>query len=171
MNKPVRGLIEGKPVLVIVDAQRTAFPRTPQLIEAARKNSVPIVFATDPRTEATLQLALGPNEFVIRPPRLSVFFGTELPVLMRELRAQTVILAGGETSTRVHYSFVDAHQHDYFCRVIEECMAGSSPRAQEAALRAMEYMQTGARRKCDEVMIAFGTFGKEAATTRQGART
>jgi nicotinamidase-related amidase len=127
-----------------------------RLIEAARQQDVPIIFAVNPSAAATVALAAGPNEYVIRPRRLSVFFGTELPILLRELGAQTVILAGGESNTAVHYSFLDAHQYDYFCRVAEDCVLGSSPRKHEAALQAMEYMQTGARRRCDEVILALG---------------
>ena len=44
----------------------------------------------------------------------------------------------------VQYTFVDGHQSDYFCRVVEDCVGGSSIEAHEAALRAMEYLQTGA---------------------------
>jgi len=46
------------------------------------------------------------------------------------------------------------HQSDYFCRVIEDCVAGSSEEAHEAALRAMEYLQKGARRSLGEVLNA-----------------
>jgi len=40
---------------------------------------------------------------------------------------------------------VDGYQSDYFCRVIEDCVAGSCEEAHEASLRAMEYLQSGAR--------------------------
>lgn len=60
----------------------------------------------------------------------------------------------GLTDVCVHYTFVDAHQGDYFCRVIDECVAGSSIEAHNAALRAMEYLQTGAIRQMDEVLSA-----------------
>jgi nicotinamidase-related amidase len=157
MNKPVRQLIEGKPALVVIDAHETPSVQLSRLIEAARRHDVPIVFAVNPSAAAaTAAPAPGPNEYVIRRRRLSVFFGTELPILLRELGAHTVILAGGETNTAVHYSFLDAHQYDYFCRVAEDCVLGSSPRKHEAALQAMEYMQTGARRRCDEVILALG---------------
>jgi nicotinamidase-related amidase len=162
MNKPVRSLIEGKPVLVAIDTNKTICPRVSQLIEAARKHGVPIIFAGDASTEITTQGVARPNEYLIRRRRHSVFYGTELPILLNELGVSTLILAGGETSVSVHYSFVDAHQYDYFCRVVEDCVAGSSPRAHEAALRAMEYMQTGARRQCDEVIAAFDTLPTDA---------
>jgi nicotinamidase-related amidase len=157
-------MIEGKPALVVIDAHETPSVQLSRLIEATRRRDVPIIFAVNPSAGAATALAAGPNEYVIRPRRLSVFFGTELPILLRELGAHTVILAGGETNTAVHYSFLDAHQYDYFCRVVEDCVLGSSPRKHEAALQAMEYMQTGARRRCDEVILALG--GVAAAVKR-----
>ena len=68
--------------------------------------------------------------------------------------ADALLLCGGLTDVCVHYTFVDGHQSDYFCRVIEDCVAGSSLDAHEAALRAMEYLQRGARRSLDEVLAA-----------------
>ena len=40
-------------------------------------------------------------------------------------------------------TFVDAHQGDYYCYVIEDCTTGSSKEAHESALKAMEYLQNG----------------------------
>jgi len=57
----------------------------------------------------------------------------------------TLILTGGLTDVCVHYTFVDGHQHNYHCRVVEDCVGGSSQPAHDAALQAMEYLQTGAR--------------------------
>lgn len=44
------------------------------------------------------------------------------------------------------------HQSDYFVRVFEDCVAGSSENAHEYSLQAMDYLQTGARRSLDEVL-------------------
>ena len=77
-----------------------------------------------------------------------------MEILLRGLRVDTLLLCGALTDVCVHYTFVDGHQSDYFCRVIEDCVAGSSPEAHEAALRAMEYLQKGARRSLDEVLEA-----------------
>ena len=166
MSKPVRGLIEGRAVLVVLDAQRKASPRIAHLVAAAHKYAVPIVFAHASDNHTAVGSGSPPNEYVIRPRRHSVFFGTELSILLHELGARTVILAGGETNTSVHYSFLDAHQHDYFCRVVEDCVEGSSPQAHEGAMRAMEYMQTGARRTCDEVIAALGEALHAAQSTQ-----
>ena len=196
-----RQLIEGQPVLIVIDIQGgesagvepSAIPfmpgyadsmdRVPALIATARHCGVPVVFFQeahrrdlvdfgreldgaegvhllegDPGTEIDPTLGLLPDDYVIRKRRYSCFFGTELEILLKGLRADTLILVGGHTDVCVHYTFVDAHQHDYFCRVVEDCVAGSSREAHDAALRAMDYLQTGARRDSTAVMAAFEDF-------------
>jgi len=95
--------------------------------------------------------------------RYSCFFGTDLDILLEGLKANRLVLTGGLTDVCVHYTFVDAHQHDYFCRVVEDCVAGSSQRAHDGALEAMEYLQTGARRTLDEMKDAFGRNAEETS--------
>jgi nicotinamidase-related amidase len=109
----------------------------------------------DPGTEVDPSLGMRPDDYFIRKRRYSCFFGTELEILLKGLGADTLILIGGHTDVCVHYTFVDAHQHDYFCRVVEDCVAGSSLEAHDAALAAMEYLQTGARRSLGDVLAAF----------------
>lgn len=109
----------------------------------------------NPGTEiAVKEMGFLPTDYLIRKRRYSAFFGTDFEILLRGLKVDTLLLCGGLTDVCVHYTFVDAHQSDYFCRVIEDCVAGSSVTAHEAALRAMEYLQTGARRSLDEVVAA-----------------
>lgn len=61
-------------------------------------------------------------------------------------------MAGGLTDVCVQYTFVDGHQGGYFCRVIEECVVGSSVETHGAVLRAMEYLQTGPVRVLSDVL-------------------
>jgi nicotinamidase-related amidase len=103
------------------------------------------------------------NEYVITKRRYSCFFGTDLLILLRGLRVETLVLLGGLTDVCVHYTFVDAHQHDYVTRVIEDCCGGSSQARHAAAHDAMEYLQHGARRTADEVCAAFATLASTAA--------
>jgi len=197
MKQP-RKLIEGQPVLVVIDIQGgesdgeepSAMPfmedyqkrmdRAPALIEKARDCGVPVVFFQeahrrnlvdfgreldgaedvhllegDPGTEVAEAVGMRPDDYFIRTRRYSCFFGTEFEILLKGLKADTLILIGGHTDVCVHYTFVDGHQHDYFCRVVEDCVAGSSIEAHDGALRAMEYLQTGARRSSGEVAAAF----------------
>lgn len=110
---------------------------------------------SNPNTElAKEQMGFLPDDYVIQKRRYSAFYGTDLEILLKGLKADTLILCGGLTDVCVHYTFVDSHQGDYFCRVIEDCVAGSSQEAHDAALRAMEYLQTGAVRNLDEILVA-----------------
>jgi len=207
MQNKKRKLIEGHPVLVVIDIQGgesesnepSAIPfmsdynkhmdRAPALIEKARECDIPVVLIQeahrrdlidfgreldgaedihllegDPGTEIAKAVGMRPNDYFIRKRRYSCFFGTDFEILMKGLGADTLIMIGGHTDVCVHYSFVDGHQHDYFCRVVEDSVAGSSWEAHEAALRAMEYLQTGARRTSAEVILAFEAYKNKAAT-------
>ncbi len=78
----------------------------------------------DPGTEVSAALGMKEDDYFIRKRRYSCFFGTEFEILLKGLRADTLILIGGHTDVCVHYTFVDGHQHDYFCRVVEDAVAG-----------------------------------------------
>lgn len=130
-----------------------------QLLSTARGLFIPVIFAAaDAQVFAAGVGAARTGENWIRPPSLSAFLGTPLSLLLAELNAQTLVLAGGRTSVEVHYSFVDAHQNDFFCRVSEDCMAGVSPAAHEAALKAMEYLQSGARQTSASLFAALRAY-------------
>lgn len=151
-----------------------------KLIDQARASSIPVIFIQevhhpsqidfgreldgdedvhcledDPRTAlAVKEMDVRPEDFHVRKRRYSAFFGTDFEILLKGLKVDTLLLCGGLTDVCVHYTFVDGHQHDYFCRVVEDCVAGSSLEAHEASLKAMEYLQTGARRSLDETLAA-----------------
>jgi nicotinamidase-related amidase len=103
-------------------------------------------------TELWPTLTPRPDEYFIAKRRYSCFFGTDLEILLKGLGASTLLLIGGLTDVCVHYTFVDAHQHDYHVRVIEDCVLGSSEYLHFAALEAMEYLQHGARRSTAELV-------------------
>jgi|SRR5579863_3308281 len=161
-------------------------PNARLLIAAAREAHVPVVFIQeahrpdlvdfgreldgsetvhcledDPLTEISDKIGYRPDDYFIRKRRYSAFYGTDLEILLKGLKAQTLILIGGLTDVCVHYTFVDAHQGDYYTRVVEDCVIGSSYAAHDASLNAMEYLQAGARRTTAEVLAAF------AARTKQ----
>ncbi|MFT4215059.1 MAG: isochorismatase family cysteine hydrolase [Microbacterium sp.] len=146
------------------------------LIDACRAAGVPVVFIQEvhkpdlvdigreldgaegphciegwPETELGTGIEPLPGEFLIRKRRYSAFFGTELEIVLKAYRAETVILIGGLTDVCIHYTAVDAHQHDYHFRVVTDCIGGSSKEAHDAALRAMEYLQRDALVSSTEV--------------------
>ena len=109
----------------------------------------------DPGTPvAADEMDMRPTDYFIQKRRYSCFFGTELEILLKGLKAETLILVGAMTDVCVHYTYVDAHQHDYYCRVVTDCVGGTSVAAHEASLTAMEYLQTGANRSSTEIIEA-----------------
>ena len=163
-------------------AERMALARV--AIDKAREREIPVIFFQEvhrpdlidfgreldgseeihclegsPNTEVAVeQLGFLPTDYLIRKRRYSAFFGTDFEILLKGLGVDTLLLVGGLTDVCVHYSFVDGHQSDYFCRVIEDCVAGSSEQAHEYSLQAMEYLQTGARRSLAEVLEAMDSY-------------
>lgn len=149
------------PVIFIQEVHR------PDLVDFGREldgNEDVHCIETSPGTEiAVEEMGFLPTDYLIKKRRYSAFFGTDLEILLRGLRINTLLLCGGLTDVCVHYTFVDGHQSDYFCRVIEDCVAGSSEEAHEASLRAMEYLQTGARCTIDYVLSAMEQFNSDRA--------
>ena len=144
------------PVIFIQEVHR------PDLVDFGREldgSETVHCIETEPGTDiAVEEMGFLPNDYLIKKRRYSAFFGTDFEILLRGLKVDTLLLCGGLTDVCVHYTFVDGHQSDYFCRVIEECVAGSSEEAHEASLRAMEYLQTGARCSVSNVMNAMETY-------------
>ena len=158
------------------------------LIDKARECDVPVIFIQEihranlvdfgreldgdedihcldnnPDTDlAKEQMGFIPGDYHIQKRRYSAFFGTDLEILLRGLKAETLLLVGGLTDVCVHYTFVDGHQSDYFCRVVEDCVAGSSIEAHDASLKAMEYLQNGAVRSRVEVLEAMNGLSVQA---------
>jgi biuret amidohydrolase len=110
----------------------------------------------DPTTELAAGLDPRPEEFVIRKRRYSAFFATELDLVLRSYGTRTVMLVGGLTDVCIHYTAVDAHQHDYVVRVASDAVGGSSLEAHDAALRAIEYLQRDALATTDELRDVIG---------------
>ena len=202
-----RSLIEGRPALIVIDIQQSAFvekevraiphmadyagrvARARFAIDRARETGIPIVFIQEihradlvdfgreldgsedvhcldnnPETALAKEVIdFRDGDYLVQKRRYSAFYGTDLEILLRGLRVDTLLLTGGLTDVCVHYTFVDGHQGDYFCRVIEDCVAGSSPEAHEGALRAMEYLQTGGRRSLDDALAAMDSYGRGEA--------
>jgi len=139
------------------------------LIDKCRKYKIPVIFIqeihrenlvdfgreldgdekihsldSNPLTELAIEeMGILPSDYKIQKRRYSAFYGTDLEILLKGLSVNTLILTGGLTDVCVHYTFVDAHQGDYYCYVIEDCTAGSSEQAHNSALKAMEYLQNG----------------------------
>jgi nicotinamidase-related amidase len=165
-----------------------------RLLAAAREAGIPVVFFQEvhrpsgvdfgreldgvegvhcvegqPGTDLEPTLVPEPGEFHLVKRRYSGFIGTEFDIVLRGLKADTLILVGGLTDVCVHYTFADAHQRDYYVRVVTDCVGGSSQYRHDAALDAMEYLQTGALRTSDEILAAFADIANSTPVL-EGAR-
>jgi nicotinamidase-related amidase len=170
-----------------MDGRAERLANTMRVLDAARLACIPVIFFRevhrrnlidfgreldgvekvhllegDRSSELVDELQPRDDEYIITKRRYSCFFGTDFEILLKGLNVDTLILLGGLTDVCVHYTFVDAHQHDYYARVVEDCCGGSNVARHEAALDAMEYLQTGARRTADEVIVAFGKWAPAA---------
>ncbi len=143
----------------VIDGAAERHARILELVESARAAGVPVVFVQDVHGRTTLDIAREldprPDEYPVRKPRHSAFFATELDIVLRRMRARTLILVGALTDVCVHLTFADAHRHDYHCRVVDDCVAGSSQAASDAALQAMVHLQCDCRVDSDDVLAAF----------------
>jgi nicotinamidase-related amidase len=168
------------------------YARIRELITSARAAAVPVIFIQevhkrtlddfgreldgvervhclegDEETELADGLDPRPDEYLIRKRRYSAFFATELELVLKSYGARTLVLVGALTDVCVHYTFADAHQHDYHCRVVTDCVGGSSERAHEAALEAMSYLQRDCLVDHEDVLAAFASM-RAIAVGRRG---
>jgi maleamate amidohydrolase len=121
-----------------------------KLLEVARANGVPIVYAVpvertkdseygrylDKMTAVAKRQQIGghdsidiveevapqPGDRIIRKPKSSAFFKTNLKETLDELGADSILITGCTTSGCVRLTAADAFQYDLKAAVIEECV-------------------------------------------------
>lgn len=181
-------LDEGSPVECIgaVEAMRNTMP----VIEKAREAGIPVIFTQeyhrnpevfgnyDMGREADGEdplhtvlgtrgydlheelLPLAPNDYVMPKPRYSSFIGTDLDLILRSHKVDTLIITGVCTNICVHYTFIDAHQKDYFVRIPEDCVAAPIVESHHAAIRQMRYLQAESIQSGDSIIKALDEYMK-----------
>ncbi|MCV6595136.1 MAG: cysteine hydrolase [Silicimonas sp.] len=172
--------MDHKAGIPVMPGYRDNMERAKRVVDAAHEAGVPVIFFQEihrrnkidygreldgtedihclegePGTPvAAEEMDMRDSDYFVHKRRYSVFFGTETEILLKGLKAETLILIGGMTDVCVHYSFADGHQHDYYCRVVADCVGGTSPEAHQASLSAMEYLQEGGVLSADEIVAA-----------------
>ena len=117
-------------------------PKIKSLIQKARENGIPVIYSNDAHlpnidgefdkwgphaikgTEgAEVIEELKPNEgdYIIEKRRYSGFYQTDLDMLLRELKVETVILTGLHTHICVKHTAADAFFRGYKVIVVEDC--------------------------------------------------
>ena len=181
--------MDEKAGIPVMEGYRENMARARRVVDAAHDAGVPVIFFQEihrrdridygreldgsedihclegePGTPVAFEeMGHRPGDYFVHKRRYSCFFGTETEILLKGLKAETLILIGGMTDVCVHYTFVDGHQHDYYCRVVADCVGGTSPAAHAASLNAMEYLQAGAVLDADAIVEALAGWKRQAA--------
>ena len=79
-----------------------------------------------------------PEDYVIIKPRWSAFFQTELDLILRRKKIDTVILTGTTTPNCVRTTCYDAISLDYHTVILEQCCSSNTPEIQKANMEDME---------------------------------
>lgn len=156
------------------DRGKTIVPATAQLLDAARKAGVPVIFCNDahrkdidrelqiwgdhaiagtPGAEVIPELGLSDSDYVVPKRRYSGFFQTDLDILLKELGVQTVVMTGLHTHMCVRHTSADAYCLGYDVVVAKEATDSFT---EEDYTSGLAYLKTcyGADAYTNEELIA-----------------
>jgi len=130
-----------------------------RLLDFARKHGVPIIYATDahlPNIEPEYEV-WGPhalkgswgaeiidelkpekNDYRVLKRKYSAFQGTDLDMLLRELKIDTVILTGVVTDICIQHTAADAFFRGYKVIVPQDCVEAVDAPTQNAAIKFLK---------------------------------
>jgi len=131
-------------------------PNIKRLLDSARKQGVPIVYATDahmPQVDPEFEV-WGPHavrgswgaeiinglkpekgDFRVLKRKYSAFQGTDLDMLLRQLKIETLILTGVVTDICIQHTAADAFFRGYKVIVPQDCVEAVDAPTQNAAIR------------------------------------
>ena len=87
------------------------------------------------------------QDLTVLKPRHSAFFATPLDLLLREMKAEELVVVGLAADMCVQFTTVDAYMHGYSVWVPSDCTAAESEEGKQHALSHMaEVMKCSTRR-------------------------
>ena len=87
------------------------------------------------------ELVRDDSDIEVIKKRFSMFYGTDLESLLRELDADLLILAGVNTHACIRTAAIDAYQRDFQVIIVRECVASKDLEHHEITL---DYLDGGA---------------------------
>ncbi|GAC1466441.1 MAG: cysteine hydrolase [Ktedonobacteraceae bacterium] len=101
----------------------------------------PLLYTVDgtPGQEIIPELAPEVGDFIVQKYRSSAFWGTNLDMLLRSNKIETVIVTGCTTEGCVESTARDALFNDYYVVLPEDCVASDDARQHEASLFLMRH--------------------------------
>lgn len=114
--------------------------RAKNLIDYCRENGIPVIFTrhvdpesedafSGPRAEIMPELEVGSSK-VVTKNRISPLYGTDLENILKELKAEEVIVAGILTNLCVRSLVSDLYDRDYGITVVKDCCVTYKPEVQ-----------------------------------------
>jgi len=138
------------------DRAAKIIPNIKTLLDFARKQKIPIIYATDAHlpqvdpefdvwgshavagtwgAEIVEDLKPQKSDFRVFKRKYSAFQGTDLDQLLRELKVDTLILTGVVTDICIQHTAADAFFRGYKIIVPKDCVEAVDAKTQEEALR------------------------------------
>jgi len=134
-------------------------PNIKNLINVAREKNIPIIYGNDAHlpeidkefdlwgshavkgtegAEVIDELKPDKKDYIIGKRRYSVFFQTDLDLLLRELKVDTVILTGLHTNVCVRHTAADAFFRGYNIIIPEDCVEAFTKEDHESGIKYLE---------------------------------
>ncbi|WP_215145092.1 cysteine hydrolase family protein [Exiguobacterium qingdaonense] len=88
--------------------------------------------------QIALQIEPADEEYFIIKPRHSIFFGTQLDILLRQLNVTKLILTGVATDICILFSANDAYMRNYDLYIPRDCVAAETVKRHESALTIID---------------------------------
>lgn len=101
----------------------------------------PLLYTIDgtPGQEIIPELCPQQGDFIVQKYRSSAFWGTNLDMLLRSNKIETIIVTGCTTEGCVESTARDALFNDYYVVLPEDCVASDDPSQHEASLFLMRH--------------------------------
>ena len=144
---------------------RDIIPNIKRVLEFMREQGVPVIYTREthrperidyglelereepehclegtPGVEIIEELTPQPGDLIVKKPRYSAFYATDLEIILRGLDKKTIILTGVGTNVCVHATALDAQQRGFRVVALSDCVAGAEPELHKAFLRNIEYV-------------------------------
>ena len=144
---------------VLLKQTRTMAPHLARLALRARKAKLPVIYVNDNfgkwqedfktmsdhfmRTEAkghkvVEMLRPGADDYYVLKPHRSAFYSTTLELLLRDLKARTLIITGITTDICVLFTANDAYMRGFDLHIPTDCVAAVRPSHTKQALEFIE---------------------------------
>lgn len=140
-------------------------PNTRKLLEAARSAKIPVIHTKECHRPGKVDMGvhelghpmhcvegtrgieiideLAPisGEYVVFKRRWNSFLGTDLEILLKNLKVETLIISGIVADFCVLFTAGEAHQRDYHVRLVEDC-TDNNRKSAKAAIELIRMMTT-----------------------------